>query len=154
MICFSRPSVKAYDSGVDRDDLAALFSRIAVKLRAAEEPILAAHDLSMWEYITLYRLAGRPAASQATLAQSVGYDKTRIISVLDKLQAEGLIDRQPDPADRRAHLVQITPAGSARHAAAQADIRTVEETLLRTIGPEQRRSLLDILPRLATEPCP
>jgi DNA-binding MarR family transcriptional regulator len=136
---------------MDREDLAALFSRITRRLVEAEEPILAAHGLSMWEYITLYRLARRPAQTQAELAQAIGYDKTRLIPVLDKLQQQGLIDRQPDPADRRAHLVRITTAGTARHAAAQADIRTMEERLLQPVSPGQRRSLLAVLPRLARE---
>lgn len=134
---------------MDRDDLAALFARIHRRLAADEAPILAAHGLSMWEYITLYHLARRPAQTQAALAQAIGYDKTRLIRILDKLQHEGLIDRHPDPADRRAHLVQITTAGTARHAAAQADIRVMEERLLQRIGPEQRRTLITALPRLA-----
>jgi DNA-binding MarR family transcriptional regulator len=135
--------------GVDREDLGALFSRITRRLVAAETPILAGHRLSMWEYITLYRLARRPAETQAELAQAIGYDKTRLIRILDRLQEEGLIDRQPDPADRRAHLVRMTSAGAARHAAAQADIRIMEEHLLRRLSPEERHSLLAALPRLA-----
>jgi DNA-binding MarR family transcriptional regulator len=106
----------------------------------------------MWEYITLYRLALRPAQTQAELAQAIGYDKTRLIRILDKLQRQGLIDRQPDPADRRAHLVRITTAGTARHAAAQADIRTMEERLLQQISPQERHSLMAVLPRLARQP--
>lgn len=135
-----------------REDLAALFSRITRRLVAAEGPILAAHGLTMWEYITLYRLARQPAQNQAELAQAIGYDKTRLIRVLDKLQQQGLIDRQPDPADRRSHLVRITTVGAARHAAAQADIRVMEERLLQRISPEERRSLLGALPLLAREP--
>jgi DNA-binding MarR family transcriptional regulator len=150
-ICTCLLYVNVYDSGMAREDLAALFSRITRRLAAAEEPILAAHGLTMWEYITLGRLARRPAQNQAELAQAIGYDKTRLIRILDQLQRQGLIDRQPDPADRRAHLVRITTAGAARHAAAQAGIRDMEERLLQTISPEERRSLLGALPLLARE---
>lgn len=80
---------------MDRDGLAALFARITRRLAAAEAPILATHGLSMWEYITLYRLAQRPAQAQAALAQAMGYDKT--CRILDNLQHDGLIDQQPDP---------------------------------------------------------
>jgi DNA-binding MarR family transcriptional regulator len=134
---------------MDREDLAALFSRITRRLAAAEAPILAAHGLSMWEYATLCRLARRPAQTQAALAQAIGYDKTRLIGILDRLQHDGLINRQPDPADRRAHLVQITTAGAARQAAVQAEIRAMEERLLQRISPQQRRTLIAVLPRLA-----
>jgi DNA-binding MarR family transcriptional regulator len=134
---------------VDRDDLAAMFSRITRRLIAAEEPILAAHGLSMWEYATLSRLARRPAQTQAALAQAIGYDKTRLIAILDNLQQQGLIERHRDPADRRAHLVKITTAGAARQAAAQAGIRAMEEDVLREISPQQRRVLIAALPQLA-----
>ena len=158
IVCTSRSYAYAYYlstftiAAMDREDLAALFSRITRILIAAEEPILAAHGLSMWEYITLYRLALRPAQTQAELAQAIGYDKTRLIQILDKLQQQGLIDRQPDPDDRRAHLVRITTAGTARHAAAQADIRTMEERLLQPISTKERRCLMAALPRLARQP--
>jgi MarR family len=49
--------------------------------------------------------------TQAALAKAIGADKTRIIGVLDDLQERELVQRQPDPADRRVHLLALTPAG-------------------------------------------
>jgi DNA-binding MarR family transcriptional regulator len=45
----------------------------------------------------------------------MGYGKTRLIAILDRLADEGLIERTPDPEDRRARIVQLTAAGRARH---------------------------------------
>src|SRR5258705_10745152 len=101
----------------DREDLGALFTRITRRLIDAERPLLAAHGLSMWGYIALSHLTRGPAPTQYALADAIRYDKTRLIGVLDELERDGLITRAPDPADRRARIVHITPAGRERRTA-------------------------------------
>src|SRR3954452_3909854 len=103
-----------------------MFARITRRLIAAERPLLDAHGLTMWGYVVLNHLARGPAETQLALAAAIGHDKTRLIAVLDALESDGLITREPDPSDRRARLVQITPAGLRRHAAAVVDIRAME----------------------------
>ena len=93
----------------DRRDLAAMFVPLARALVAREEPALQAHDISMWGYIVLTALGEQPVRTQAALAQAINADKSRIIGVLDDLQQRGLIKRQPDAADRRVHLLSLTP---------------------------------------------
>ena len=125
-----------------------MFARITRRLIAAERPLLAARGLSMWEYVALSELAAGPAAMQSELARSIGYDKTRLIGLLDGLQDRGLITRAPDPADRRAHRVALTARGRRLHARARADIRAMEESLLDALEPAERRALPAALARL------
>jgi hypothetical protein len=87
-----------------RQDLAAMVVPLGRALVAAELPALRAHGLSMWAYAVLLGLADEPVRTQAALAQAIGADKTRIIGVLDDLEQRHLIQRRPDPADRRARL--------------------------------------------------
>jgi DNA-binding MarR family transcriptional regulator len=133
-----------------REDLGATFARITRRLIDAERPLLDAHDLTMWGYIALSHLARGPAETQLALAAAIGHDKTRLITVLDALETGGLITREPDPNDRRARLVRITPAGLERHAAAVADIRAMEDELLSGLSASDRETLLAILPQLAS----
>lgn len=133
-----------------RDDLGAQFARITRRLVDAERPLLAAHDLSMWDYIVLSHLAREPAGSQIALAEAIGYDKTRLIGVLDALERAGLITRTPDAADRRARIVELTAKGRRRHAAAQADIQAMEDDLLAPLSDRDRRALLRVLRQLMT----
>jgi DNA-binding MarR family transcriptional regulator len=136
-----------------REDLGALFARVTRRLIAAERPLLDAHGLTMWGYVALSRLASAgPAETQLALATAIGHDKTRLIGVLDALEREGLISREPDPRDRRARLVHITDAGLARHAAVVADIRAMEDELLAALSPAERETFLAVLPRLADPP--
>jgi DNA-binding MarR family transcriptional regulator len=132
----------------DRPDLAAMVVALGRALVDAEKPILAAHGVSMWGYIVLTALRDEPMRAQASLARAIGADKTRIIGVLDDLQERGLIERAPDPADRRVHLLGLTGAGRERHAAVQAAIRVEEERLLERLPPADRTAFLRSLETL------
>jgi len=134
---------------MERRDLGALFALITRRLIDAERPILAAHELSMWEYVALSQLGRESAPTQLALAQAIDYDKTRLIQLLDGLEQRGLLTRAPDPTDRRARIVQLTPTGQAQLAATRADIRKMEAQLLGELSPTEQQTLLSALPRLA-----
>jgi DNA-binding MarR family transcriptional regulator len=132
----------------DRPDLAAMVARLARALIEAERPILAAHELPMWGYIVLSALRDEPTRTQAALARSIGADKTRIIAVLDDLQERGLIEREPDPADRRVRLLRLTAAGSRLHGTVRSAIRRQEEQLLGELPAADQTAFLRVLQRL------
>jgi DNA-binding MarR family transcriptional regulator len=135
-----------------RRDLAAMAVPLARALVAAEEPILRAHEISMWGYIVLTALAEQPVRTQAALAQAIGADKSRIIADLDELQERGLIQRQPDAADRRVHLLSLTPAGSLLRQAVQSAIRRREEQILARLAPADREAFVRSLRALSELP--
>lgn len=140
------------DAGPPRRDLAALLQPLLRALIAAELPVLARHGVTMWGYVVLNALQGTPASTQAALAQQVGADKTRIIAVLDDLQAAGLITREPDPGDRRARLLSITPAGSERRRTVQRDIQRNENRLLAELPLAERKAFLRAAELLSARP--
>ncbi len=131
-----------------RRDLAAMFVPLARALVAREEPALLAHDISMWGYVVLTALAEQPVRTQAALAQAIGADKSRIIGVLDDLQQRELIKRQPDLADRRVHLLSLTPAGDRLRRSVEAAIRASEEEVLATLPSGDREAFLRSLKSL------
>jgi DNA-binding MarR family transcriptional regulator len=134
----------------ERADLAAMLQPLTRSLIDAEWPVLRANDLTMWAYTVLAVLATGPMRTQAALARVTGADKTRIIAVLDDLQERGLIERRPDPADRRAHLLAITAAGRRSYSRARAGIRVGEERVLALLPAADRRGFLRALRRLST----
>jgi DNA-binding MarR family transcriptional regulator len=133
----------------DRDDLGAMFARVTRALIDGERPLLNAHGLSMWGYVVLSHLVREPAETQLALAQAIGYDKTRLIGVLDQLEQDGLVTRGPDPDDRRGNVVRITTRGRERHAAAVASIRAMEEEFLGGLGAAEQRALVAALAKLS-----
>jgi DNA-binding MarR family transcriptional regulator len=130
------------DQGGRRRDLAAMLHPLVRGLIAAELPVLARHEISMWGYVVLNALDGGPARTQAALAQAIGADKTRIIGTLDELQRTGLITREPDPADRRVRLLAITAAGRKVRAAVQSAIQANEDRLLARLPAADRGAFL------------
>ncbi|KUJ68042.1 MarR family transcriptional regulator [Streptomyces albus subsp. albus] len=135
-----------------RADLAAMVVPLGRALVAAELPILKARQLSMWAYAVLLHLGEEPVRSQAALAEAIGADKTRIITVLDDLQARGLIHRGADPVDRRVRLLSLTAEGSRLRDAAQSAIQRHEERLLARLSPAQRDGFLSALRELSALP--
>ena len=135
--------------GDERPDLAAMVVRLSRRLIAMEEPILAAHDVTMWAYIVLSALRDGPTRTQAALAAAINADKTRLIPVLDELQRRGLIERVPDPADRRVRLLSLTPAGRKTQKAVRADIRAAEEAVLADAAEQDRPGFLAALEALS-----
>jgi DNA-binding MarR family transcriptional regulator len=133
-----------------RQDLGALLARATQRLIAEERPLLDAHGLSMWAYFALTLLTRGAAPTQLALAEQMGYDKTRLIKILDDLESQGLITRRPDPDDRRAKVVELTPDGRAKHAAVQADIWAMEAGL--GLGEEELKTLHALLSGLASPP--
>jgi DNA-binding MarR family transcriptional regulator len=133
------------------EDLGALLARCTRRVIAEEGPLLAELDLSMWAYIVLSRLSAAPTETQLALAKAINYDKTRLIGLLDELEREGLITRRPDPTDRRARIVRLTPEGDARHAAARRAIHAMEDRLLAGASASDRRRLWRMLADLSSD---
>ena len=136
----------------ERRDLAAMLHPLTRALVAAELPVLARHGISMWGYVVLNALEDGPARTQAALAQSIGADKTRIITTFDDLQQAGLIAREPDPADRRARLLSITEAGQRARRAVQSEIQANEDRVLSRLPAADRAAFLRAAQTLSALP--
>lgn len=117
-------------------------------LLALEAPILEANGLAMWAYAVLCGLDDEPVRTQTALAEAIGADKTRIIKILDDLTARGLIERRPDPTDRRVRLLSITTEGRRLRDETQAQIQKAEATLLNRLTPSERDIFLKALQKL------
>lgn len=118
-------------------------------LTRAELPILEAHGVTMWAYAVLTALRDNEASSQASLADAIGADRTRIIAVLDDLQNRKLINRQPDPVDRRSNLLSLTASGRKTVTAAQKAIQDNEKQILAGVPSSDRDAFLRVLRHLA-----
>jgi DNA-binding MarR family transcriptional regulator len=126
----------------ERPDLAAMLHPLLRALIAVELPVLAEHDVSMWGYSVLTALDDTPVRTQAALADAIGADKSRIIGTLDELQDAGLIERTPDPNDRRVRLLSITPKGRRVRRSVRKGIRADEDRLLATLPSSDRQAFL------------
>jgi DNA-binding MarR family transcriptional regulator len=101
-------------------------------------------------YQVLAAAAQSAVGSQLALAQHLGIDRTVMTYLLDDLEAAGLIERRPDPADRRARRVVATKQGTELLVALDCRLRAAEEHLLDPLDDGGRRSFRSQVRLLAT----
>lgn len=87
--------------------------------------------------------------SQLALAQHVGLDRTVVTYLVDDLAAAGLLERQPDPADRRTRRVVATGPGLAHLRELDARLAAVEDHVLHPLADADRPVLRALLQQLA-----
>jgi DNA-binding MarR family transcriptional regulator len=105
-------------------------------------------DLNLTQATMLAYIADYGPVTQTQIADRNGVGRAATGSCIDRLQARGLVERQPDPADRRVWLVAITPEGRDT----VADITTIDSVLrseLRHgISKDERSALASVMNRL------
>ncbi len=101
-------------------------------------------------YQVLAAAAQSAVGSQLALAQHLGIDRTVMTYLLDDLETAGLIERRPDPADRRARRVIATEQGADLLVMLDARLRAAETQLLEPLDDEARQLFRSQLRSLAT----
>ena len=102
-------------------------------------------------YQVLATAARSGVGRQLELAQHLGVDRTVMTYLLDDLAGAGLIERQPDPADRRARRIVSTAAGRERLADLDRRLREAERHVLAGLDSDaDRQAFRALLRQLAT----
>jgi DNA-binding MarR family transcriptional regulator len=117
----------------------------------AMDRVLDPHGLTGGDYVILaaQRRSGKPYQLTPTaLTRSMMVSSGGTTKRLDRLEARGLIRRDPDPADRRGTLVTLTNAGLATIDTVASEHVQNEQRLLATLSPDQRSTLTRLLREL------
>ncbi len=135
-------------TGVETDLGWALGQVMRAHLRTAQEVVGGLPGGPRGYQVLAVAGRGEPS-SQLALAQKLGVDRTVMTYLLDDLEGAGLIERRPDPADRRARRVVLTEAGQTLLCDLERRFRSAEEHLLDPLDADERTVLRDLLQRLA-----
>src|SRR5699024_5895899 len=87
--------------------------------------------------------------TQAALATRLGIDRTVLTYLIDRYVDCGLVERQQDPADRRARRIVATPHGQQVLADVDGKVSEAEEQLRPGIRPTERTEFRELLHRAA-----
>ena len=110
-------------------------------------------DLTPSRHRLLRVVAREPEPQRQTaLAAALDVVPRSVTSLVDDLERAGLVERRPDPTDRRATLVAVTDQGRAVLAEADHRRRQHAEELLARLQPAEQDELLRLLHRLVDEP--
>jgi DNA-binding MarR family transcriptional regulator len=94
-------------------------------------------------------LDARPGTTQQDLADHSRVDRSSMVAVLDELEARGLAERRPDPADRRKRSIHLTGEGRAKLGQMRAVAREVGKESFAPLTDEERATLHHLLRKLA-----
>jgi DNA-binding MarR family transcriptional regulator len=89
--------------------------------------------------------------SQQALAGHLGILPSRLVALIDQLEERGLVERRPDPGDRRSYALYITDKGRDAMKAVGRVARDHQEVLLAALEPEERDRLASLLARVAAQ---
>jgi DNA-binding MarR family transcriptional regulator len=105
----------------------------------------AALGLTRAQAAVLANLARQEGINQVSLAQILELEPITLARLLDRLQAAALIERRPDPKDRRAHLLYLTAAAYPLLDRIFALAAEVREDAMSGIPEADRDLLLDMM---------
>lgn len=144
------------DLGALADNIGFLLSRTSGLAVRAANAGLAGHGLRVRQYSALVLVAdSQDGVSQRDLASTLGLDPSQIVLLVDELQAAGLVERRPAPADRRTRLVAATTRGRQVRRAAVEGAHEGVRRQLGALSDEEQETLRALLERVVSaEPEP
>ena len=105
--------------------------------------------------LSLAKLLALTALSEAgesmplgQLAERLSCVKSNITQLVDRLEADGLVARKPDPHDRRSRLAVLTPAGRKACKEGTRVRQEAERDLLKTLSRDEAQQLGSLLEKL------
>lgn len=129
-------------------------SRLARHLDRARKQAFAAHGLQTWEFdvLSALRRSGPPYdLSPGRLVAETLVTSGTVTNRVDRLVERGLVERRPDPSDRRGVLVSLTPAGRQAVDAALDALLVHERKILSGLDTREASRLADALRVLARD---
>ncbi|MEU4230577.1 MarR family transcriptional regulator [Nonomuraea sp. NPDC026600] len=105
-------------------------------------------DARGYHFAILAALEEYGPASQASLSQRCGIDRSDTVAMVNELADQQLVLRAPDPDDRRRNVITMTPEGRRRLDQLDAVLGEVQRDLLAPLSPADRERLVDLLGRV------
>ncbi len=130
-------------------DLIGALVRTGKVIEARLDEALAAVGLtsSQWEMLRTLKLAGEPLPL-GEIADQVACVKSNVTQLADRLEAQGLVARVPNPKDRRSTRAVLTLEGHARHAEGERIVRQFEAAYLNDLDANERHAMDAFLARM------
>ncbi|MEU8591604.1 MarR family transcriptional regulator [Streptomyces sp. NPDC048664] len=133
-------------------EVIALFARITDRYSREYETAAARHGLTPQQVKALITLEEADLPMRR-LAERLQAEPSNLTGIVDRLQSRGLVERHPDPGDRRVKLLALTDVGHATARDLRDRLRFARNPLA-ALDDGQRRTLRDLLHLMADSPEP
>jgi DNA-binding MarR family transcriptional regulator len=112
-------------------------------------PVFAGHGITATRFDALDALSRHGGTARpAELRDTLHLPAQTITSVLDQLQAAGLVSRSPHPSDRRSTIAELTPAGRQAIDRICPPLAGIEEDCMSTLSPPEQDQLIALLTKI------
>ncbi|MER7761587.1 MarR family winged helix-turn-helix transcriptional regulator [Streptomyces sp. NPDC097619] len=128
-------------------------SRVARLHRIAAGRLLRELGLHPGQEFLMMHLWDNGAVRQSELIKAVGLDPSTVTKMLQRLEQAGHVHRRPDPADRRASLVEATDDSCGLLVAVRGAWSELERQTLDGLDPTERTELLRLLGKVEGSLC-
>jgi DNA-binding MarR family transcriptional regulator len=126
-----------------------LLKHAQLRLAGLTGSALAPLRISGRECAVLIAIDDRASQSQQEVARRMGVDRTTMVVLIDDLEDKGLVERRPDPDDRRKNVVVLTEAGRTTLGQATAATRKAERRFLGSLSDDESAALKKALQAVA-----
>jgi MarR family transcriptional regulator, lower aerobic nicotinate degradation pathway regulator len=118
-------------------------SILGARMTARHMPLTARADFAVLAALEEYG-----ELSQADLGRRLGLDRNEVSGIATRLERDGYIDRQADPANRRRNVVTLTDSGRRYLEEIQRHADAAQDELLAGLNPAEREELNALLAKL------
>jgi len=125
-----------------------LLSQLSVRSDRLINEGLAQVDARKWHYAVLASLQEHGPGSQAALSRRSGIYRSDMVGVLNELAERDLVERAPDPDDRRRNTITISAQGRRHLRRLDKVLDDLHHELLAPLSPAERDQFVQLLTRL------
>ena len=144
-----------FESGPGRggplDSLGFLLSQLGFVASRRFHAVLAPLGIDPRHFLLLRFVVREEGRSQQALGDMLRIPPSRMVALVDHLEQRGLLERRPNPSDRRARALYVTPAGKRLMGEAMRVAIGHEGSLGASLSGDERRQLVALLQKLAAE---
>lgn len=125
-------------------------NHLARLLAQALRDRIEAHGVLPGQFAQLLALYEEDGITQHQLCERVRIDQSTMAHTLNRMERDGLVRRQPDPADRRRALISLTPRARALRPEFEAAATEVNDRATEGMSTAERTAALGLVTRMIT----
>ncbi len=131
------------------DQVGHLLRRAHQRHTAIFQDMIGDRNLTQLQFAALVKLRDLGEVSQNQLGRNTGMDAATMQGVIKRLSARGLIDRKPDPGDRRRLVLSLSEDGKRLIEAVIPRGKRISRATLEPLSDEERKVLVALLAKIS-----
>ena len=129
-------------------DILVLLNDLGRLIRTEADRRARAHGMTRAQWLILSRVQRAPGLSQRELAEILEVEPITVGRLVDRLEVRGLVERRPDPDDRRVWRLHLRPEAESVLAALDQHREAIRLLVTKGVGDAELARAIDVLLRM------